>query len=228
MAFNLEKGGDGKLKFDLSKSPAGPDVKTNAAPILSNTENKKKHGWSFPMVVVLLLAVGVWYFATRNSPAGPEASNAPSQASNEKKSIDSAKPNNAEPSIDKIVDTPATNSNPARANGVSQDTKKAANFEAGSANLDEIDDEAVKDVLAFLLEHPQVTLTVYGYASSEGDVSFNQALSQQRADVLKKYLIERGGDEKRIKTVASGIDNPIASNDTEEGRRKNRRVEFGF
>jgi outer membrane protein OmpA-like peptidoglycan-associated protein len=240
MAFNLEKGGDDKKKFDLSKSSAGTDVKTTAAPTPSNTENKKKYGWAFAMVVVLLLAIGIWYFSTRNSsgdthssastPAGqPEATNTASQASNEKKSIDSANPKKAAPSPDKTVDTPATNSNAAaRITSVSHDTKNAASFEAGSANLGEVDDKAVKDILAYLLAHPQVTLTVYGYASSEGDVSFNQALSQQRADALKKYLVEKGVDPKRINTVAKGINNPIASNDTEEGRKKNRRVEFGF
>lgn len=229
MAFNLEKGGDGKKKFDLAKSSAVPDVKTTAASIPSNTENKKKYRWAIAMIVVLLLAIGIWYFTTRNSPAGPQSTNAASQASNEKKSIDSAKPNNVAPSPDKIVDAPNSNNNAAAgAASVSQDLRKAASFEAGSANLGEIDDKAVKDILAYLLEHSQVTLTVYGYASSEGDVSFNQALSQQRADALKKYLVGKGVDAKRINTVAKGIDNPIASNDTEEGRRKNRRVEFGF
>ncbi len=230
MAFNLEKGGNSKKKFDLAKSSTGPDIKTTAAPIPSNTENKKKYGWAFAMVGVLLLAIGIWYFSTRNSSARqPEATNAASQAPNEKKSIDSANPKNAAPLPDKIADTPATNSNAAaRITSVSHDTKKTASFEAGSANLGEVDDKAVKDILAYLSDHPQAALTIYGYASSEGDVTFNEVLSQQRADALKKYLVEKGVDAKHINTVAKGIDNPIASNDTEEGRRKNRRVEFSF
>ncbi len=71
-------------------------------------------------------------------------------------------------------------------------------------------------------------ISVFGYASSEGDIAFNQSISQARADAYKKWLIRKGIDESLVTAIGKGIENPIASNDTEAGRRKNRRVEVSF
>jgi OOP family OmpA-OmpF porin len=69
-------------------------------------------------------------------------------------------------------------------------------------------------------------MTLEGYASSEGNRKYNLVLSRKRAEAVKKYWINKGVPSSKIKAVGKGITNPIAPNTTEEGREKNRRVEF--
>jgi outer membrane protein OmpA-like peptidoglycan-associated protein len=70
------------------------------------------------------------------------------------------------------------------------------------------------------------TITLAGYASSEGTAAHNLRLSKDRANSVKTYLINSGVDPKRIKVKGFGETHPIADNSTEEGRMVNRRVEF--
>ena len=70
------------------------------------------------------------------------------------------------------------------------------------------------------------TLTVAGYASSEGTAAHNLRLSKDRANSVKTYLVNSGVDAKHLKIKAFGETHPIADNSTEEGRVANRRVEF--
>jgi len=70
------------------------------------------------------------------------------------------------------------------------------------------------------------TVTLAGYASSEGTAAHNMRLSKDRANSVKTYLVNSGVDAKRLKIKAYGETHPIADNSTEEGRIKNRRVEF--
>lgn len=100
-----------------------------------------------------------------------------------------------------------------------------AGFGAGSAVPAAVDDRRFKEVVAYLSQNPGATLAVEGYASSEGDEAFNQRLSQERADRYKRLMEKAGIAGGRVNAVGMGIANPIATNDTEEGRRKNRRVE---
>ena len=69
-------------------------------------------------------------------------------------------------------------------------------------------------------------ITVMGHTSSEGDPAFNQKLSQDRADAVKQWLVEKGIPSQRIKTRGAGPDEPIANNKTPAGKIKNRRIEF--
>ena len=70
------------------------------------------------------------------------------------------------------------------------------------------------------------TLTVAGYASSEGTAAHNLRLSKDRANSVKTYLVNSGVEAKHLKIKAFGETHPIADNSTEEGRVANRRVEF--
>ena len=67
---------------------------------------------------------------------------------------------------------------------------------------------------------------IAGYTDNVGSSYYNKKLSQKRADSVKEWLVIRGIDPKRIVTKGYGLENPIASNSTEEGRSKNRRIEF--
>jgi outer membrane protein OmpA-like peptidoglycan-associated protein len=69
-------------------------------------------------------------------------------------------------------------------------------------------------------------IQIEGYASSEGDANHNKKLSDDRAKSVMKYLTDHGIAQARLTAIGFGIDKPIADNSTEDGREKNRRVEF--
>lgn len=86
---------------------------------------------------------------------------------------------------------------------------------------------AVLDVIAAgMKSYPEAKFQLDGYASAEGTEARNFALSVDRANAVKNYLVNNGVAANRLKTVGNGEKFPVASNDTEEGRVKNRRVEI--
>jgi putative exosortase-associated protein (TIGR04073 family) len=80
--------------------------------------------------------------------------------------------------------------------------------------------------LAETLErYPETQIEVQGYTDSTGPVAFNQELSERRARSVRDFLVDQGLPQDRIATQGFGVSHPIASNDSSEGRRANRRVE---
>jgi len=79
------------------------------------------------------------------------------------------------------------------------------------------------DVLA---RYASVRIEIQGHASSEGEDAYNQELSQRRAEAVRRYLVGRGVDAGRLTAVGYGETVPVDTNKTEEGRARNRRVEF--
>jgi outer membrane protein OmpA-like peptidoglycan-associated protein len=78
-----------------------------------------------------------------------------------------------------------------------------------------------------ITKNPQIkSLRIEGYASSEGDVKHNQQLSDARAKSVMKYLVDHKIPAAELQAIGYGIDHPIADNSTDDGREKNRRVEF--
>lgn len=77
-----------------------------------------------------------------------------------------------------------------------------------------------------LRKHPRMRIEIRGHTDSKGTDSYNQRLSEKRAQAVANYLIEKGIPERRIRYKGYGKSLPIDNNDTEEGRAKNRRVEF--
>ncbi len=78
----------------------------------------------------------------------------------------------------------------------------------------------------YLAANPDVTVEIAGHTDSDGDNATNLALSQARADAVKSYLEDKGIDGSRMTAIGYGEDQPIASNDTDEGKAQNRRIEF--
>lgn len=83
-------------------------------------------------------------------------------------------------------------------------------------------DQAVR----LLLENRRVNVEVEGHTDDRGIDAYNLYLSQLRADTVRRYLIDHGVDAERLKAIGRGETQPVAPNDTVEGRSKNRRVEF--
>ena len=83
--------------------------------------------------------------------------------------------------------------------------------------------DKVADVLD---RYNQTYVDVYGHTDSTGSDAYNQALSERRADSVASYLVSRGVESARLEALGYGETQPIASNDTVEGRAQNRRVEI--
>lgn len=79
-------------------------------------------------------------------------------------------------------------------------------------------------VAQVLSSYPQTTIVVAGHTDSTGSESYNQTLSQQRADSVKNALIQRGVAAQRITAIGYGENQPVADNNTDYGRQRNRRV----
>ncbi|MFO0555968.1 MAG: OmpA family protein [Polyangiaceae bacterium] len=104
-------------------------------------------------------------------------------------------------------------------------------FKVAQSSLDQtvdpISDDLLTEVRDVILQHPEIeTIEVQGHADDTGTEDFNQTLSQQRAEAVRKWLITRGIDRNRLVARGYGSRVPIAPNTTEEGRQANRRVQF--
>jgi len=87
--------------------------------------------------------------------------------------------------------------------------------------------KAVLDEAAALLQkHERVVVEVAGHTDSVGSESYNQGLSERRAVAVKEYLTAKGITASRLTARGYGEAQPVASNDTKEGRAENRRVEL--
>ena len=82
------------------------------------------------------------------------------------------------------------------------------------------------NVAGTLQQYNQTVIEIAGHTDSVGSDAYNQQLSQRRADAVANYLNSRGVMRDRMITVGAGETRPIASNDTEQGRAQNRRVEI--
>ena len=83
----------------------------------------------------------------------------------------------------------------------------------------------IDDLAQVMKDYPDLSVVIEGHTDSVGTAAYNKKLSQERADAVKKYMVEKGIDANRLKAQGFGEDKPIAGNETEEGRQKNRRVE---
>jgi OmpA-OmpF porin, OOP family len=102
----------------------------------------------------------------------------------------------------------------------------AVTFETGSATLTATSNQQLDDLAAVLKTFPTVTVSVNGFTDNTGDAATNTTLSTQRAEAVKSALVSKGIAAERVAAAGFGPDKPVASNDTEEGKAKNRRVEI--
>lgn len=98
-------------------------------------------------------------------------------------------------------------------------------FDTNSASLPDTVKE-LEVLYQFMKNKPTVTILVEGHTDDKGSHPYNDKLSLMRAESVKNYLVSRGIDPARIKTVGYGKRKPVAPNDTEFGRRLNRRTEI--
>jgi outer membrane protein OmpA-like peptidoglycan-associated protein len=99
-------------------------------------------------------------------------------------------------------------------------------FDTGSSTLKPGAREKLAKISGILLAHPGLTLQVEGHTDGVGSDEFNQELSGRRADAVRDYLAEEGVPASTITAKGFGKTQPVATNDTAEGRQRNRRVEL--
>jgi outer membrane protein OmpA-like peptidoglycan-associated protein len=102
-------------------------------------------------------------------------------------------------------------------------------FATGSAEILAVSHGLLDEVAQVMNDNPQLELLqVEGHTDSTGTAAFNRKLSQQRAESVMKYLAGKGVRAGRMQARGFGPDKPIADNATDEGKDKNRRVEFNI
>jgi len=99
-------------------------------------------------------------------------------------------------------------------------------FATGQANIMTNFYPVLNDVAKVLNRYEKTKLSIEGHTDSVGDATFNQQLSIQRANSVAAYLESTGTAGQRLQTLGFGESQPLASNDTAQGRQQNRRVEL--
>ncbi len=100
-------------------------------------------------------------------------------------------------------------------------------YKTGSADLNsELSQYELDNVTELLNKHPNTKIELAGHSDNVGDAQVNQQISESRSTNVRQYLLSKGVQENRITSKGYGQNSPIESNDTEEGRQKNRRTEL--
>jgi outer membrane protein OmpA-like peptidoglycan-associated protein len=99
-------------------------------------------------------------------------------------------------------------------------------FDFNKATLTNDAVATLEKAFAVLQDNPGVKVKIVGHTDNIGSKKYNDRLSQQRAESVKSWLVSKGISSTRLSTAGVGFSEPIATNDTPEGRAKNRRIEF--
>ena len=99
-------------------------------------------------------------------------------------------------------------------------------FDVDKFDLKEKSVTELQKILRFLKENPSIRVEISGHTDNSGSPSYNIQLSQKRAQSVYNYLITNGIDSQRLIPKGYGSNQPLADNNSEEGRQKNRRIEF--
>jgi len=102
-------------------------------------------------------------------------------------------------------------------------------FDTGKATIKVDSHQLLKDVAEVMAEHKKIAkIGIEGHTDSVGKNKSNKKLSENRAKAVMDFLVSVGVDESRLQSEGFGEEKPIADNDTDEGKEKNRRVEFNI
>lgn len=101
-------------------------------------------------------------------------------------------------------------------------------FDFDSATLRDNAEENLAEFAESMEDFEDTNILIVGHTDSKGEEDYNQNLSERRSTSAADYLIQRGINDSRIMTTGKGESEPVASNETEEGRQQNRRVEVAI
>ncbi|MBK7252450.1 MAG: OmpA family protein [Ignavibacteria bacterium] len=100
------------------------------------------------------------------------------------------------------------------------------NFASGSSEISPGSETILETALSSMKNNPAIVVEISGHTDSRGTRARNMTLSKDRAESVKSWLVSNGIESSRIETEGYGPDKPIDTNDTDEGRLRNRRIEF--
>jgi outer membrane protein OmpA-like peptidoglycan-associated protein len=106
--------------------------------------------------------------------------------------------------------------------------ENAIRFDTNKATLSSAAKENLNKLVPVLNNYENTNIVIYGYTDSTGRAEYNLSLSEKRANSVMEFLAANGVQKARFETKGKGINDPIATNETAEGRSKNRRVEFAI
>jgi OmpA-OmpF porin, OOP family len=104
--------------------------------------------------------------------------------------------------------------------------KGTVRFESGRATIDPDSAGLLDRLIETALRCPTANIEIAGHTDGDGEDGFNQALSEKRAQAVIDYLVKAGLPASRFTATGYGSSQPIATNDTDEGKAQNRRIEF--
>jgi len=104
-------------------------------------------------------------------------------------------------------------------------TLKDVFFDTGKSTLKPESDKALDQLAEYMKLKKTLVIEIAGYTDNVGNDAANQKLSEDRANAVRNYLIKKGVDAARLTAKGYGDSDPVASNDTEDGRQQNRRTE---
>lgn len=231
MSFNLNKNEEssvpkGRTTFNLSKSSNQEELPVHKKPAYG----------LFGLFALLIVGVAAWFLA-----GGGATGTLPSRDTImvPTGTADSAvvQPANS-PAASQFMGNSSAVAKPRAESGLANNRTKhvdiaripvtAASFSAGSVRPRNAVLKVMAQIRRELKRNNNLKINVFGYASKEGSLEVNQKISQARAEAYKDLLINKGISERNIDAYGRGIEKQIASNKTEAGRRKNRRVEVSF
>jgi len=99
-------------------------------------------------------------------------------------------------------------------------------FAVGRVTVDQTGRRALREIAAVAADCPNVTIRVEGHTDNVGPANANEVISRERATSVVDYLVRQGVSRSRLEAVGYGMTRPLASNDTANGRARNRRIEF--
>ncbi len=99
-------------------------------------------------------------------------------------------------------------------------------FASGASSIRPEFYRVLNSVAVVLREYNRTIVNVYGHTDSDGGDAFNQQLSEKRGVNVARYLVSQGTDTRRFHVVGYGEERPIAANNTQDGKSRNRRVEI--
>ena len=99
-------------------------------------------------------------------------------------------------------------------------------FESGRASIDPDSAGLLDRLIEIAMRCPTADIEIAGHTDSDGEDAFNQALSEKRAQAVADYLVKAGLPANRFTATGYGSSQPVASNDTDEGKAQNRRIDF--
>lgn len=100
------------------------------------------------------------------------------------------------------------------------------NFELDKAIIPDVNKPLLDRAVQIMEQVPDMELMIIGHTDKLASNAYNMELSQERADAVKAYMVSQGADASKLQTTGKGETDPIADNSTEQGRFRNRRIEF--